>query len=106
VHMIPSNFIKCYYCYYLDSNCLHPSGCVPNQQFRPYPFKLLCFGGFCSRNCSYLYSPQRPGQMCERHRSDATFFRPLAPRNPDLRFQVNRPRNSQHRPARHRNTPR
>jgi hypothetical protein len=30
--------------------------------------------------------------MCERHRSGAT-FRPFAPRNPDLRFQVNRHRN-------------
>jgi hypothetical protein len=40
-------------------------------------------------------APLRPGHVCKRHRSGATFFQPLAPRNPDLPFEVNRRRDSQ-----------
>lgn len=95
VRMIPYNFTKCYYGYYLDSNCLHRSGCVPNRQFRPYTFKLLCFGGVSAAATVHIgTAPLRRDTMCDRHRSGATFFRPLPPRNPDLRFQVNRHRNS------------
>jgi hypothetical protein len=93
VRMIPYNSIKCYYGYYVDSNCLHRTGCVPDRQFRSYTFKLLCFGVSAAAPVHIGTAPCDQDTMCKRHRSGVAFFRPVAPRNPDLQFQVNHHRN-------------
>jgi hypothetical protein len=86
--------MKCYYGYYLDSNCL----IVPGAWQISSSGRTL--SNFCALGFPQLQlfiSAQPPchrDTMCKRHRSGTTFFRSLSPRNPDSRFQVNRHRNS------------